>query len=464
MAENNIGPAVSDTISPDNPFQNSAQSFTPESGGQSENGLRIDWPSPLEDMAYYGLAGDIVKTLEPHTEADPASLLLQLLTAFGNCVGRGAYFKAEADKHYPNLFTVMVGASAKGRKGTSWGQIESLFSVVDDPWSKQCIHSGLSSGEGLIWLIRDEIKKKVAIREKKRIVGYEDEIIDPGIEDKRALILESEFASPLKVLNREGNTLSPIVRNAWDGRDLRTLTKNSQARASEPHISVVGHITKDELFRQITATELCNGFVNRFLLVCVKRSKVLPEGGRLHEVDLNPLITRLRETLNEARVMGELKRDDFARRTWAQVYPELSEGKPGLLGAAIARAEAQVMRLAMIYALLDCSSKIKEEHLLAALAIWEYCEASAGFVFGKSLGDPVADEIKRALDIYPNGMTRTQISALFKRHKDSQQIGRALEALFEKGVAFYKVESSGGRPVERWFLQKGDAKKAKNAN
>ena len=42
---------------------------------------------------------------------------------------------------------------------------------------------------------------------------------------------------------------------------------------------------------------------------------------------------------------GELKLDDAARKLWAQVYPTLSEGKPGLLGAITARAEAQVLRI-----------------------------------------------------------------------------------------------------------------------
>ncbi len=32
------------------------------------------WPEPLADEAFYGLAGDIVRTIEPHTEADPAAL------------------------------------------------------------------------------------------------------------------------------------------------------------------------------------------------------------------------------------------------------------------------------------------------------------------------------------------------------------------------------------------------------
>ena len=235
--------------------------------GSNVEDIQVRWPEPLDEEAYYGLAGEIVKAIAPHTEADPAGLLLQLLASFGNVVGRGAYFVAEADKHYPNLFGVMIGATAKGRKGSSWGQIKTLFRSIDDEWVKSCVHTGLSSGEGLIWAVRDAIEKTVPVKDKGRITGHQQETVDPGISDKRALILESEFASTLKVMSREGNTLSAIIRNAWDGLDLRTMTKNSIARATEPHISIISHITKDELNRYIDSTEMGNGFVNRFLLV-----------------------------------------------------------------------------------------------------------------------------------------------------------------------------------------------------
>ncbi len=433
--------------------------------GRHPEDIQIIWPPPLSDEAFHGLAGEIVKAIEPHTEADPAALLIQFLAAFGNVVGRGAYFVAEADKHYPNLFLIIVGATAKGRKGSSWGHIERIFKSVDEDWPKSCIRSGLSSGEGLIWTIRDPIEKTEPIRDKgKKIIGYDQVIVDPGIDDKRALVLETEFSSPLKVMGREGNTLSPTIRDAWDGRNLRTMTKNSPARATDPHISIIGHITKDELIRHVDETEMCNGFINRFLLVCVKRSKCLPEGGTIHEVDFNPLVIRLREAVNFARSAGELKRDDQARALWFKVYPELSEGKPGLLGAATARAEAQVMRLATIYALLDRSSLILKEHLLAGLAIWEYCEASAQYVFGDSIGDPLADEIQRALNNRPGGMTRTEISNLFKRNKSSNQIERALERLIANGSAFFIREETNGRPAERWFSIKHKMKNVKSTN
>ena len=340
------------------------------------------WPSPLDSPAFHGLAGDIVKAIEPHSEADPAALLAQTLTAFGNVIGRNAYFVAEADRHGANLFITLVGVSSKARKGASWGHIRRLFEVVDREWAGNRIMGGLSSGEGLIWNLRDPIEKQEPIRENRRVVGYQVIIEDHGIADKRLLVVEPEFASPLKVMNREGSTLSPILRQAWDSGDLRILTKNSPAKATSSHISLISHCTRDELRRFLSSTESSNGFANRFLWFCVRRSKSLPEGGNIQDIDFAPIIRRLKSAITFASSCGEVRRDEKARVIWKGMYPALSEGKPGLLGSVTSRAEAQVMRVALIYALLDESEFIRTEHLFAASSVWDYCEASARYIFG----------------------------------------------------------------------------------
>lgn len=134
-------------------------------------------------------------------------------------------------------------------------------------------------------------------------------------------------------------------------------------------------------------------------------------------MDLQPTIKRLTDAIYDARQIGELTRDEAANSLWGDVYGELSEGKPGLLGAMTARAEAQVMRIACLYAVLDTSQVIREEHLRAALAVWVYSLASAKWIFGDQLGDPVADEILRNLRANPDGLTRTDISDLFGRNR-----------------------------------------------
>ena len=108
--------------------------------------------------------------------------------------------------------------------------------------------------------------------------------------DKRLLVEEPEFASVLKVLARQGSTLSPLLRQAWDSKDLRTMTKKPLV-ATAPHVSIVGHITRQEYVRLLNATELGNGFANRFVTILVRRSKLLPDGGQ--PVECADLMERL---------------------------------------------------------------------------------------------------------------------------------------------------------------------------
>ena len=443
----------SQTAKPDRPAGRAEPVSSNEAAVSDQKDL---WPDPLAEEAYYGLTGEIVRKIEPHSEADPVAILSQVLLAFGNLIGRSAHFRAEADKHYGNLFATLVGVTSKGRKGTSWGQVRRLVALVAPDWCNGNIAGGLSSGEGLIWGVRDPIKRKEPIREggKKtgKIIDYQEVIADEGVDDKRLLVMESEFASVLQVCAREKNTLSAIMRQAWDTGRLRTMTKNSPACATDAHISIVGHITRDELRRLITATDMANGLANRFLWLCVRRSKSLPEGGNLRDNDLAPLAARLQRAVQLASDIGEVRRDDKARAIWREVYGDLSAGKTGLLGAATSRAESQVMRLALLYALLDESTVICAEHLTAALAVWQYAEQSAKYIFGSALGDPVADGILRALRrLHPDGMTRTDIRDLFQKHRTAGEIGEALELLADCGLARCEMLKTEGRPAEVWF-------------
>lgn len=413
------------------------------------------WPDDLHPAAFHGLAGEWVRLVLPHTEADPAALLLQCLAGFGNLIGRSAHFVAEADAHGGNLFVLLVGATAKGRKGSSWGHVLGALRAVDPAWADARILGGLSSGEGLVWAVRDPISERVPMKDGRRVVGHEDVITDQGETDKRILCIESEFASVLQRMGREANSLSAILRQSWDSGDLRVLTKKAAARATGAHVGIVGHITKDELQRlMIGSSEASNGLANRFLFVAVKRSKCLPEGGAIDSVDFGPIEADLRRAAEFARSVGRMDRDEEARAIWRAVYPDLSEGRPGLLGAVTSRAEAQVLRLSSLYALLDSSATVRASHLRAALAVWDYCLESARWIFGEALGDATADELLELLRRSPGGLTRTEIRDATGRNKPSAEIERGLAVLAEHGLARMarERETEGARkPTERWF-------------
>lgn len=407
------------------------------------------------------MAGKIVRVIEPQTEADPAAILVQMLVAFGNVIGRGPHFRVQAARHAANEFVAVVGDSSKARKGTSLNYVRRTMVAADNLWGERCMSTGLSTGEGLVWCLRDPITRPEPVRdsESHEIVDHEDKVVDPGVADKRLFIEETEMVRTLRVMQRDGSTLSAVLRQAWDGVPLSVLTKTSPARATDPHVSVAAHIVEAELLRELDATEGASGFGNRFLWVCARRSKTLPEGGDFTDLALGlaPLEQQLAETVRWAQTLGDvpLARTEQARGLWAEVYPALSAGSPGMVGALTARAEAHVLRLSVIFALLDRSTAIETAHLTAALAVWAYAEASVRHIFGDRLGDRVADQVLHAIRSVPAGLSRTEIRDLFARHRRAGEIEQALARLAGLNMIERRSEPTEGRPVERWVATSG---------
>jgi hypothetical protein len=428
------------------------------------------WPK-IDSHAFYGIAGEIANKADPHSEADKVATLVQLLVAFGSMTGRSAHFVVGATRHYLNLFAALVGPTAVGRKGTSWDVARMILRGFDPVWNDTRIQSGLVSGEGLIYHVRDarteEHKAKAPSNgsngkpKNPWTTGadprFDTVVVDPGVKDKRLLVIETELSRTLKAMNRESNTLSDVIRQAWDSGDLRILAKNHPAVATGAHVSIIGHVTQADVRKHLTETDSANGFANRFAWVAVRRSKELPEGGNLYNVDWSDINRRMRPIVDAARECGTMQRDPGARKIWQSVYQELSSGKVGLLGAVLSRAEAQTMRLACLYALLDGSVAIRAEHLTAALALWDYCEQSARLVFGDALGNADAEKLLGALKTSPEGLTRKQITVdVFCKNKKREAINTLLSDLLTQGMIDRVTEAKIlGRPVERWRIGRG---------
>jgi hypothetical protein len=412
------------------------------SDAQNSHLVEPAWPV-MHEAAYYGLAGEVVDTIAPHSEADPVAILLQFLVAFGNAVGLSPYYQVEGDKHRAKLFVVTSGATSKGRKGTALGRIRQLMAIADPDWERDSIQTGLSSGEGVIFHVRDPIST----------LGKDGktEQVDAGVTDKRLMLLAEEFAGTLRVMERAGNTLSPVLRDAWGTSRLQTLTKNSPTKATNSHISIIAHVTDDELHAVLTKVEMANGFANRFLFARVRRSKLLPHGGHLDFEALQDLGEQIATRHRQAQTLGRITMTDVAAEAWAKNYAELSRDRPGLLGAILGRAEAQVIRLALIYALLDNKTQIDLLHLRAALAVWGFCEDSATQIWGDMIGDDVSDTIFAALKTAGStGLRRTELSNLFSRHVPSARITKVLETLERAGKAERVPGPTVGHGEQRW--------------
>lgn len=391
------------------------------------------WPAPPAPAVYHELPGEIVRRIAPETEADPIAILTQLLVSFGAAVGRGAWFQVEATRHHPNQYMCLVGASARGRKGSSWDHVRRLITTTTDPSLEPRILTGLSSGEGVIWCVRDPSGQ------------------DPGHADQRLLVIEPEFASALKASTRELSTLSPTLRSGWDARPLAILTRTSPARSTSAHIALIGHITREELCRHTTTLELANGYLNRVLLICCRRQRLLPEGGNPDPLHNTGLDHQLAAAFKQARTAGQVRLDPDARELWHHCYRQLAiEPSDRIVAQITARAEAHTIRLALIYALTDGQRHITAAHLNAALALWDYAARSAAWALTGATGQPLAEQIHAALTAHPDGLTRSQLSQTLNHNQPAGEIDTALHALHAAGRATATHIKTGGRPAQLW--------------
>jgi hypothetical protein len=398
----------------------------------------------LADQVLFGFVGEFVEEVFPCTEADKVSLASQLLVLTGNLLGRNAHWCVEGSKHFCNLNIVLVGRSGRGRKGSALKWVRNLCKAIDTVYSKNCIKSGLGSGEGLIWTIRDGIQS----------LKDGGEWIDPGVSDKRLLNIEEEFSSLLKTMSRDGNTLSDVIRSAWDGIDLQRVTKGTEIRASDPHVSIIGHITTQELLKLMATTEMANGFGNRFMWFLVQRSKLLPLGSNV-PATFGKLAQRYRELIDFGSQQGEYKFSKDAEELWKSTYLTLEADIPGLVGSLTARASANIRRMAVIYSVLSQETFVSSSALSAAIAMFDYSFKSTQAIFGTSTGDQDIDKALGALrNAQDQRMSRTEISStVFQRNVTAACLDNLRSRMAkEKLITWDQITHSNGRTEEVWRL------------
>lgn len=411
-----------------------------------------NWPAPLSPAAFHGPVGALVREVAPHTEADEAGLLVPLLVALGNAVGRGPHIYG-GGFHHANEFVCLVGESAHARKGTGWGMAHHVMKRIEHYWAKNNVYPGIATGEGLVQLVHDDIIKKEWDDKEQEWVELK---IAGGITDKRALIWASEFGSVLQVMSRPGVTLPAILRESWDGGVLGNLNKTSPLTATDAHISIVSAITINELLNLLGETDAINGFANRFCWVCVKKARNLPAGGEIPEtLRFRDLIAECARNLGWARdTLGKVIRTDEAYPYWERLYNEYdAKDTYGIHRSVTSRGIQHIIRFSLIYAFMDGEEEVREAHIKAAEAVWEYCSASAKVVFGNSTGNEMADLILDELQEYPDeGLSLKEIKLAFGKGKPNAYTNRALSILEKDRLAKCVKTLIGQDDIEeRWL-------------
>jgi len=428
--------------------------------GEQPKELNV-FPWPIADQAIFtGFAGEFVQFATEYSEADPMAVLVTFLARFGVEVGRSPFIAA-GERQHARINAVLVGQSSKARKGTSSIPVRELFKLPEEHWKVAQVSPGpLSSGEGLIFAVRDERTEYVV---NKHNGSGKEIVIDPGIEDKRLFVLDQEFAGALSCSKRDGNTLSTIIRALYDGHKVEPLTKSSKITATDPHLSIVTHITTHELSSKMDTVEAFNGFANRFLWLCVRRPKLVPFPKELDDRALYDFKLKLITILEKSARQGEVLFSPNARNLWAEIYVSLSKERSGLPGAIMNRSETNTLRLALLYALLDSSSQITTAHLRSALALWDYCEQSTNFIFGEVDADSAERRIIDALQ-ESDGLDTRDLYNIFSRNITKSKLEQALSTLIANSRIRVEKQKTGsrGRPRNIFYLYEKNELKEQN--
>lgn len=429
------------------------------SSGEDDPVSVVPFPVLHRD-AFYGLPGKIVDAVLPHTEAHPAALLSQYLAEFGAHIGPGAHLKIANERHPALLHVLIIGRSSDGAKGTSAAVTRALFNAAEAPphgagarrGPLQVVTfndplrrvGGLSTGEGLIELVRDGNGK-----------NPDDKDFDEGVHDKRLLVIEEEYVAVLAVMDRSGSTLAKQLRDAWDFKRLQTLTRAKPLLATGAHIVVIGQATPGEFKLKLKEGLLLGGTINRNLLIASRRSSDQPHGGNIPDDLLAEFGPSIAESIAAATREEELRLTVDALELWESAYPRLVRARPdGPVAQSLARARPQVKRLSLAYALADGAGDIDEPHLRAALALWKYAEDTAEWLFGAHVDTGETDGLLKFIaDGGSTGRTRTEITVgFYNKHKKAAEISTVLGELIKDGRVRQETDRSGpGRPTARYF-------------
>jgi len=255
-------------------------------------------PNPdLRPEAFHGPIGEYVQAVAPHTEAHEAAVLIPALVMYGALIGRSPAQYLDGARHGTNLFVAVLGPTSFGRKGSGVRRARRLVLELDPDFSKSNVAGGLSTGEGLIFRLRDA---------SATAADGESKSADPGVTDKRLLVLEDELGVALRRASGRENSLLQIVRLAWDGDTLQTMTRRHAMTATDPHVCIVAQGTPGELVALTSNADFAGGTLNRFLFCYTERVRLLPDGGDPPAERTAPLLRRLQLALGDARRVSRL--------------------------------------------------------------------------------------------------------------------------------------------------------------
>lgn len=385
-------------------------------------------PTPTPDM-YPPTLNDIIKACCECSEAVPVAVAINILIRFSALVGPMVYLPIGDEKRLLNEFVLMVGPTGLGKGSSNHGpdrifkQVESYLeldlqnqfqagkSEGINQYSHLKIHSGgLSSGEGLAAELDDGSDKSQAVT------------------DKRIIVFESEFSNTMSMHQRSGNTVSMVLRNAFDGVDIKPLTKRDKVRVTRPYVCLFANITASELTTHEQSKTLThNGMLNRFLILWQQPVKEVPFPEPMPSDKVEHYASLIAQRIMLSRnyshethwkkttaLARPLSLNDDAKSLWKKEYGRLlNRPDCDVVMTLTRRHRLHALILSSLFALLDGRLTIQPADIRSALSWCEYSRKSVVYIFNVMAKQATAQQL--------HGLSRKVLYAIAVLNKKNHQ-------------------------------------------
>jgi hypothetical protein len=390
-------------------------------------------PVPTKEV-FENPLGRMVMAIDPFTEADPVGVLGSLLSLFSSYIGNGPKVRTGRGLQSLPVWTVLVGGTGEGRKGTATDFAVKLVEAGLSKWAETGTRHDIPA-TGL---------------------GFANMLAERAGED--------ESPAPLTMIHTELDTfvgaakkdpkVGGYLRDAWDNKPIVHKTAKDDIHVRDPHVAIIGHVQPRNWGAILGSRDATGGTYNRFLALYVKISKRLPVFG---VVDFEPT---LREQGSKLRLIGSWAREVeeitvtpesaewFEEITRPQI--EALTGGTEELRQMTERSLAYVIRIAALYALANMRETIEPEDFDSALALVAYSVESVRFIFPEAGGEALVTKIKTHLMAAPDGLTKAELWHLVGHGVKKIDLDTAIMGLPQ--VEMTTGPSTGGRPpqIYRW--------------
>ncbi|MEU8175695.1 hypothetical protein AB0C14_22690 [Microbispora hainanensis] len=383
----------------------------------------------VSSVVFTGLLGRAVRTLVPHSEADPVGILAALLSVFSAAIDNGPRVHYGTQIQTLSVWTVLIGNTGQGRKGTATRAALDIARTALPDWAKATILEGCpQSGPAYVSTLAEM--------------------------NGTALMLEEEFADLLKVSARY-KSMGKALRRSWEGASISNRTKEAVIQVDAPHVSIIGNITPTEWATSIGKADRAGGTLNRFLPLYVERSKKIKLSEQISADDwaalIRPLAREFRLAVTFARNIEEVTVSRAALALWddklSDLIDGLSIGREAMEQFA-ARASDYVWRVSALYALADQREEIVPTDLEAAVGLVTYVCDTVTYLTPELSGGQSQESLARKIEQFvkgagEEGCTATEIYRAFSiKASDLRDIVAELET-----IEVTKSQAGRGRPT-----------------